>query len=338
MPGMDVFNSDAFGMQQLTLAFNETPFVPGRLGEMGLFEEAGVRTTSVSIEHKNNTLALVPSTVRGGPPVQNTRALRDIRIVDSVRIAVQDVIYADEVQNVRAFGSESEMQALQSEVNDRIARMSSQHDATLEHHRVGAVAGKVLDSDGTTVLLNMYTLFGVTEPTAIDFDLDNATPASGALRTKCSAVIRQIEDAIGNQPYTGVTALCSSGFFDALIAHSEVRDSFLYSEGFRLRERSARRELFFGGINFEEYRGSVGGVSYIAANEARIFPVGVPGMFITRFSPADYWDTVNTVGLPRYARQFADPTGSDRFRTVETQSNVLNVCTRPLGLLKGTKT
>src|SRR3546814_12245460 len=66
-------------------------------------------------------------------------------------------------------------------------------------------------------------LFGITQPTEVDFDLDNATPADGAVRKKCSAVIRSIEDALGATPYTGVQAFCSSQFFDDLVDHKDCR-------------------------------------------------------------------------------------------------------------------
>ncbi len=37
------------------------------------------------------------------------------------------------------------------------------------------------------------------------------------------------------------------------------------------------------------------GAPYIAANEARVVVKGVPELFITRFAPADYEETVNTI-------------------------------------------
>lgn len=333
MASMDIFTSNAFSMVSLTAALNDVPHIPGRLGQMGLFEEAGVATTTVAIENQANTLALVPTTPRGAPPTQNTPDRRTLRNLDVVRLAMSDNIMADEVQSIRAFGSEDSTKTLQSEVTRRQARIAQLFDATLEHFRIGAIKGIVVDSDGTTQLHNLFTIFGVAAQTEVGFDLAAASPASGALRTDCSAVIRTIEDELGGLPYSGIHAMCSATFFDALIAHTETRESFVHQEGFRLRERTARRELFFGGITFEEYRGKVGAIDYIADDKCRIFPTGVPGNFITRFGPADYNDTVNTIGLPRYARTFADPKG--RFQELEVQSNPLVICTRPRTLVQG---
>lgn len=89
----------------------------------------------------------------------------------------------------------------------------------------------------------------------------------------------------------------------------------------------------FGGITFERYRtgkkatAANAAAPFIAANECRLVPVGVPQLFITRFAPADYEETVNTSGLPRYAKQWASP--DNKGRHLQVQSNPISLCTRP---------
>ena len=97
-------------------------------------------------------------------------------------IALEDTILADEVQNVRAFGSESMLEGVQAVVNQRMSEMATKMDATLEHLRIGAIKGQILDADGTAVIYDLFTEFGVTAHTEIDFDLDNASPAPGVSR------------------------------------------------------------------------------------------------------------------------------------------------------------
>jgi hypothetical protein len=332
---MDIFSGNAFSMVTLTAALNEVPHMPGRLGQMGLFEESGVATTRVAIENQANTLALVPTSPRGAPPTQNTPDKRTIQNLDVVRLAMSDNIMADEVQGIRSFGSMSDVQTLQGEVQRRNARMARLFEITLEHMRIGAIKGIVVDSDGSTPLYNLFTIFNVSQQAEVDFNLQSTLSEGGALRTLCSGVIRTIEDELGGLPYSTIHAMCSSQFFDDLIANGEVRESFVHSEGFRLRERTARREIFFGGIMWEEYRGKIGAIDYIADDKVHIFPTGVPGNFTTNFGPADYNDTVNTIGLPLYARNFPDPKG--RFQELEVQSNPLTICTRPRTLVQGTR-
>ena len=66
---------------------------------------------------------------------------------------------------VALWWSESQMEGVQSEVNGRMARMSRNLDATLEHLRIGAVKGQILDSDGASVIYDLFTEFGVTQET-----------------------------------------------------------------------------------------------------------------------------------------------------------------------------
>src|ERR671918_542477 len=182
MPALDVFSGSAFSMVALTDAINKMPYVPGRIGQLGLFREQGVSTTSVMIEEREGSLNLVETTARGAPAVQNTTNKRKARSLVVPHIALEDTILADEVQNVRAFGSESMLEGVQAVVNQRMSEMATKMDATLEHLRIGAIKGQILDADGATVLYDLFTGFGVSQHTEIDFDLDNATLVPGRSR------------------------------------------------------------------------------------------------------------------------------------------------------------
>lgn len=332
MPSMDVFNSDAFSVFTLTGLVNKVPYVPGRLGELGLFDERGITTTQVAIERRTRTLSLVPVTQRGGPATQNIRDTRDMINLTVPRLAMADAIYADEVQNIREFGSESATKTLQREVASRNARMASNLDATLEHHRLGAIKGQILDADGVTVLYDLNTIFGETAHTEIDFLFGTATTD---IRGKCSEVIRTITDELGGLTTRGFHAFVGSEFFDKLRDHDRVRDTYLSQEGPALRERVPYQQFFYGGILFEEYRGAVGVGSWIEGPEdGYVVPLGVSGLFSTVFAPADYWETVNTTGLPRYAKTAPSTDGFDRGRMLEVQTNPLSICSRPRAVVK----
>lgn len=329
MATMDAFSNDAFGMLQLTAAVNRESYVPGRIGRLGIFEERGVRTTKVAIEYRDRTVELIPTTPRGGVPHQNQRDGRDVVDFQVPRLALLDRIYADEVLNVRAFGRESDLMALMEEVRERQRRMTRSLDATLEWHRMGALKGQILDADGS-VLIDLFTALGVSQRAEVAMDFSGT--ATGDVKPKISGIIRATEDELGVQD-AEFHAYCGSTFFDELTGHEETRQIFLnYDAARTLRERTARRTFFYGGVLWEEYRGNVSGQQFVADDKAIIFPVGVPGLYITRFAPADYWGAVGTQGLPRYSRQYGDPTGADRYRELEVQSNPINLCTRPRAL------
>lgn len=340
MPQLDVFNSDAFSMHSLTDAFIKMPYQPMRIGQLRLFQEAGMRTTSLDVESKDGRLSLIQTSARGGPapdPVgKNTRTLRTFRAYHLER---ESKVYADEVQNIRAFGSETELQGVQSLVNERLGELLPAHEVTLEYHRINAIQGILLDADGST-LTNLFTEFGVSQQTQ-DFAFTTATTD---VRGAVIAAKRKAEAELGGQVITGWYGLCSSGWFDSFADHAKVRDTLVNQESLVLRT-DLREGFDFGGVRWEEYRGSVtkpdsvggGTAAFIPANTAWLVPVTAPSIFVTRFAPADFEETVNTVGLPRYAKQVADPSGLNKYRLLHTQSNPICLCLRPRAVIKLTK-
>jgi hypothetical protein len=329
---LDMFRSDAFGVVALTDAINKQPYVPGRVSQLGIFEEKGISTTYIAIEEVDGTLKMIADTPRGAPGQQVVKDKRKLRNLRVPHLPTEDRINADEVQNVRAFGTSDQLATVQTVVNTRLGSMARNLDATMEYHRIGAIKGAILDSDGATPLINLFTEFGVTQDT-VGFAL---TTAATKVRNKCTEVARLIEDALGGATYQYIHCFCGKGFFDELIEHDNVKKAYeRWMAGEALR-KDQRRGFVLGDILFEEYRGKVGATSFVADDDAHFFPVGVPGLFVTRFAPADYVETVNTLGLPRYAKQAVDQRFG-KFIDLEAQSNPINLCTRPKVLVKGTK-
>ena len=98
-----------------------------------------------------------------------------------------------------------------------------------------------------------------------------------------------------------------------------------------------RSGFTFGGITFEEYRGQASDVDgnvrrFIDENAGHCFPMGTAETFATYFAPADFNETVNTLGLPLYAKQ--EPRRFDRGTDLHTQSDSLPMCHRPAILVK----
>lgn len=337
MPNLDIFKQDAFSMHSLTSAINKVPFVPGRIGGMGLFTPIPVSTTSVDIEERGGVLKLLQTKERGEVGTVASANKRKMRTLKVPHIPHPATIKADSIQNIRSFGSETELETVQSVVNQKLTEMSWNHDATLEHLMAGAIKGVILDADLTTIY-DLFSEFGVSQLTEIDFDLDNASPAAGALRKKCHDVVRKIEDEIGGLPYEHIHCLCSSQFFDDLVAHKEVAAAYeRLAEGELLRTGLVRKIITIFGITFEEYRGKVGATSFIADDKAHLFPVGVPGLFQVYYAPADYMETVNTLGRPRYAKIALDEK-FQKYVEIDTQSNPLPICTIPRTLVKVKRT
>jgi hypothetical protein len=329
--------SDAFGLVSLTTAINKLPYQPSRLKEMGIFTQKGITTTTVVIEEQHGKLSLVSVNARGSMPrVQSTRT-RKARSFPVLHLPLNDTVIADEVQNVRTFGSEDSTAGVAQVVNDKLQRMKQSLETTLEYHRVGAILGLTYDADGSTTLFDWFSEFGLTQYN-FDFDFSSSTLN---IADKCLKIIQLMEDTLGAQTYTRVRAICGNAFFANLIAHADIKDAFKawqigsgfnQTQVFTVNSPQTKREGFeFGGIVWENYRGYIGSSPFIPTDECRFILEGVPDLFIEHYAPAPFIETVNTVGLPFYAQQYAMP--NNKGRHIDVQSNFISLCTRP-GVLK----
>lgn len=346
----DIFNDDAFSLVALTAAISNIDHVPGRAGELCFLGTGqGVATTTVAIESRAAALTLIQTSRRGAP--SEKEAVPDkavLRSVDIPHIKLEDAIGAHQVQGVREFGTTDQLRGVQSVVNTQMGKMSQRHDLTLEHHRLGALKGEIKDADGTS-LQDLFTLFGITndnsatgggatdaDPKVFDFELSDSDGED--IRVTAQTVKRFIwRNAKMVLPSTTlIWAFCGDTFFDKLIKREDVKRTFLQTE--EQRARLGGNYSFgvfeYGGIVWENYRGTDDNSTVgIGDDEARAFLTGVPGLYEEYYAPADFMETVNTIGLPRYAKLAVD-TRFNQFVELHTQQNPLPLCLRPKTLCK----
>lgn len=334
MPGvLDVWNESFWDLTELTGAINVLPYVPGQVDQAGVFVRKPVTTTSVSVEYKDGEVQLVSNQPRGVTAEANTITRRVGRSFNCLHLPLHDTVLADDVQNVRAFGQESRAQTVQEIVSDKMQEMKDHLEATKEWHRVGAIKGKLLDADGSTEILDIYTEFGIAEPTQ-DFDFSSD---SDDVRKQCMTLKRTIMGALGRYQMSMVGVLCSDSWFDELIQHASVKDTYKYHAGaVELRDNLAYEAFDFAGCRFFNYRGSVSSQDYITDDTARAFPMGTNGLFAEYYAPANYNETVNTRGLPFYAK--SEDMAFGKGKIIEVQSNPLMLCHRPSTCIKLTMT
>lgn len=332
MPSMNIFDNDAFTMTSLSAAISAVPFHPTRLLDLGLFEFVPVATTSVWFEMLGDTLRMVRAGVRGAPGETVGRDRRRAVGFKTIHLNRQDTILADEVQNVRAFGSETELETVMARLNQIIAKHRRDIETTIEHLRIGAIKGQILDSDGSTVLEDLFDKFSVVQQTH-DMNLDSDTTD---IRTEVVKAKRKSEDVLGGSPLRGFRVFCGDTFFDDLIGHPELKAAYdRWMEGELLRN-DPRAGFAFGGAIWENYRGSVGGTSFIGTNDAYMVPEGVPGLFIENYAPGSFNGLENTLG-----KQFYMQVVENHFKTgydMQLESNPLAICTRPRAVIKLTRT
>lgn len=339
MTTMDIFNSDAFKATSLSGSLDKLGYVPSFLRRLsGLFVPAPVRTEDIFIEERSNAPAIILVSQRGEAPPSRAGEKRSARGFKTVRVAQKSRITASELQSIRAFGSESELAQVQTEVARRQLLMRRDMELTFENMALGCVQGLALD--GSTTIYNWATEFGQAIPAEVDFDLDNASPASGVIRKKCNVAVRSIVRALkglgGNMVH--VVALCGDAFWDDLTAHKEVRETYLNTMAAAdLRPGNAFEQFNYGGITWVNYRGTDDGTTVaVNTDKAKFFPVNA-GIFQWAMSPGESFDFVNTLGQELYSGIVTDK-DRNAWADVEMYSYPLPVCTMPSALYQAKRT
>lgn len=325
---LNPFAVDAFNVVSLVDALRILPNTYGRIREMGLFPEKGVRTRTILIERANDVLNILTTLSLGSPGQKLNRGLRDIRAFVIPHIPADDVILPHEYDSIRSFGTEDNTDAVASIMNDHLQSAKNKFGITWEYHRMGALKGIVYDADGSTIIYDFYKEFLYTRK-EVDFLLGTSTTN---IQAKCLEVKRHIENNLHGEIMSGIHVLVDKDFMDAFTNHAIVKTAYeRWRDGEAFRADN-RKGFLFCGLTFEEYEGTCtnfNGVSlkFLASKDGVAFPLGTQSTFANYFAPADFIETVNTQGRDLYAKQEERKFG--RGIDLHFQSNPLPICKRP---------
>ncbi|AZE35234.1 phage-related protein, putative [Pseudomonas chlororaphis subsp. aureofaciens] len=318
---------DMFSVANLTAAVNKLPAIPGKVGAMGLFDEKGVTSTSVVIDEREGRLVLVPNTSRNDDPAPIKGGKRKRRTFETLHLPLNRPILPSQLQGVAAFGQEDTSAPVATVINDNLQELKNSIEATREFQRVGALRGKLLDADGE-VLTDLFKEFEVSQK-KITVALSNA---GTNVRKACLDARRYSESKLGGVMVTGFRALCGPDWFDAFIDHEKVKAAFAnYQEAQDRLGGDVRSGFTFGGIEYIEYDVTVSGQRFIPADIAQVFPVA-RGVFRMFNAPANYNETVNTIGQPFYSK--AEERKLGKGWDLEAQANPLAMCLFPEALVE----
>ena len=341
MASLDVFRGDMFSTVALTTAVEKVPFKPGALGEMGIFEPDPIRNTTLAIESRQGKLVLIPFSERGQEGTQRKTEKRKGFYFDIPRLMHDDTIHANELQNIRAFGTESELMQVEAEVARRGAGptgLTSSMEYTWEYQRLAAVQGMCLDADGS-VKFNFFNEFGIAQAAEVAFNL--AAGAANSIRPICNAIVRSMARASQGAftTSTKVVALCGDQFYDLFVNHPDVIRTYVnWAAAADLRNGSQGGA--FGAFNFADiiwlnYRGSDDASTVaVAPDKVKFFPLGAPGVFKVAYAPGESFEWVNTPGKPIYLVPIFDRDRNAWWK-VEAYSYPLFICVRPEVLQSG---
>jgi len=333
----DIFTQNAWGVIEVQEEIVErVDFKPQLLGTLGLFSPIYSRSRMIGIVDRNGTMTLIPTSPNGAPPEELIPKGAKVRTMEAVRLAKGSTIYAIELAGVAALPFDDQTVEVADEVTDRTGQIKDDLELTWENMRFGAIQGKVLDADGTTVLVDWYDFWGIAEPAEIDFALDTA---GTDVRKKCRDVKRAMQKASKGvwTPSTKVGALVGDTFFDKLVNHPQIKETKLGTEKAPTLENvEGYSSIEIEGIVFINYRGTDDGSKMaIGTEKARFFPIGARGAFQVGWAPAsEFKPYLNKRGQEYYGLLLTDNSGRDEWDRIEIYSYPLFICTRPEMLLR----
>lgn len=330
--------NERFTSLQLSQAIMKRTNEYGLLNGMGLFDEKGIPDRQVKIETKNAVLSIIPSSPLGTPaPAADTPDDRDVKVLPTFRHAKQHRLLAEELQGVRKFGSDDEMEVFDEKMLEKLDLIQREHRQTKEFLRWGALKGDVYDPDGVRILYNVYDLMGEMQR-MIEWDLDNVN-AVDPIQSGNDELLDYLEDESLGEIVTGVVKLCSPGYMAAMQRNKDFRDAYKYwanNGEANPNRQSLRRPFEFkdviyirhkGKCSFKKKDGTTITHTFIPDGEAIAVPMGTMECFKTYFGPAEFIETVNTVGQEIYVK----PKMMDLDMGVELHSfsHALNLVTKP---------
>ncbi|MGR6863127.1 major capsid protein [Aliivibrio salmonicida] len=173
-----------------------------------------------------------------------------------------------------------------------------------------------------SVILDLYNNFGI-KPVVDTIDL-----SLGTTKKQIRAIKKKSKESLKVTNVPRWIAFCGSDFFDSLEAASDVKEALVRTKDAE-QLQDDNDSIAFGSVRWEEYDAFVGDTRFISDDEALLVPV-IDGLCLTRFAPADYSETVNTLGVPHYAQ--AEPKRMNRGFDLECQSNPVSIVTVPLAV------
>ena len=317
----------------MTEMLNLQPFQPSRIGQMGLFDEQGIGTPTFIIDRKRGRLKVISTAARGDMPQFNQTDPRSANAFVVPHLPKNDTIFADELITSRQYGTVgSDATSVAAVVQQKLEKLRKEHEATWEHHRLGAIKGVVLDADNSTTIYNWYTEFGITKQT-LTFD----STATNSFNQMCMDLKRAIMDALGGSAVDSFHCFVGDGFMDKIASGVDTKEAYdRWQDGQWLRTNYAYDQFLYKGVVFENYRGTFeNGDDMVSSEVGHAFPLGTD-RFIRRNAPSPTNDAVGTLGLPMYSYQ--EPKRFGQGVDLHTNSNPLFMCSTPEILVEITAT
>jgi hypothetical protein len=331
---MAVFGEDPFTAASMIRGIDKRTYIPNGLDAIIGFEPKRVGTDTIYIGQTNRSNGIIQTTLRGAPIEMRSRPDKNFRPLKIPRVAEGDQLYIHELANLVPWEGETEIDLVAQRIVEMQEDLIGDVEMTEENMRLGSLNGTVLDKDGSTIV-NYYTEFGISVPSAIDLTLDNPNMTIGELREKIGSLIA-IPIAQGIKAGSNITptlrAVCGDGFWFKLTGHPAVEKTYEgYAAAAERREATVWETFNFGGVMWFHYRGTDDGSTIaISSNQAKIFPYRLSGMFQHVMGPCNEMEeTLNQLGRRYYPVLERDQSSKKQWVQPEIYAYPLFVNARP---------
>lgn len=214
---------DGFTAAELTNTVSLMPIKYGEFTQSGLFKFKGMATNVAAIARTTGSLCIVPTAEWCGPTkAKNARRRRDLVFIDVPHTPIEGLVHPCDIMGRLLFdiNTPNGLLDMATEVAQQMSDMRDKLEITKEYRLVRALFGEVLDSDGS-VLHDLYQDFGYVR----DVTTFTLSDANFDVQAACMQLRRKIQKAYKGLS-TGVGAVVDAEFFDALVSHPKVRDSY----------------------------------------------------------------------------------------------------------------
>lgn len=333
---LNIVENDAFSLTSMTDAINKVEFVPNQLGAMGIFSPSPIRSKSLVIDVRAGAVKMVATTSRGEPiESRDKRRKAQLKSFQTGRVAVKDRVTADDLAFLREFGTEDQPKELGTEIalrqNQDGNGLMGDIDLTKEFMRLGAIRGKLYDTDGSTVIYDYFAEMGVTAPSILTMNMTTLT--DGKFRTAvANSVVRYMENNAKGARYSKVIALCGTGAYDKLHENSEFREAHLAQvKASELLNDHRTAPTSFAGVEWVEYRGTDDGSTVdVGENEVIFIPGGIGNtVFKEVQAPGEKFSHLGQMGKAHYSWLKWDEDEDPSWVDIHVASYMLMLNTRP---------
>lgn len=325
-----------------TPEINEIPNQSSFIKSMGLFTPNFTDQEAILFDKIESTVTLLPDSNRreGKPSYGKNRDVKTFSLPLAYMKHADNITKQDYLSKRKA-GTANENDTLQNVIATKLIDGRRRVDQTHEYMMLQAAKGISVTPQGTT-LANMFTEFGIAQPT-VDFALQDAT-------TNIDAKISELKNKVVSNLKTGgvisgtLDVVVGQDFFNAFVNHPKVIQAYLNStSNARYQEEMAR--YFTWGISdvfvHRNVRFMVYGHTFnlpdgttetaVENDEGHVLPsVMGESIFRAYYGPSQRLDSEG--GAEMFAWEYRDPRQTSH--EIEFETAPLFIATKPAALVK----